>query len=369
MRDKLLKNIKRVVIKIGTSTIATESGVIDKTMARKIAAEIKLLVSSGVHVVLVSSGAIAFGMQVLNIKQRPKAVSILQACAAVGQHKLMALYDEIFGALDMHIAQILLTREDLHARNRYLNAQKTILHLLDNNVLPIINENDTVATEEIKFGDNDNLSALVANLVEADMLIILSDVDGLYDQKTVVPYVLEITQEIIKLAGGTNKHTSLGGMRTKLEAAKIVTNSGVLMVIANGKAHNIIKKIFDGEEIGTLFVPKDIKMEARKRWIAYSARSKGKIFIDEGAYIAIAQKGKSLLSSGIIDAQGDFKAGDMVNIYTVDKKEVGRGIINYSREQIIKVKGKNTKEIPCILGTKKGDEIIHRDDMVVLKTK
>ncbi|MFH1777896.1 MAG: glutamate 5-kinase [Candidatus Omnitrophota bacterium] len=368
MRDCFFPNIKRVVIKVGTSVLTSASNTIDQQEVKKIVDTIRWLRARNIRVILVSSGAIAFGMRVLGLKHRPKRLAELQACAALGQHRLMNMYDEVFSPYGCHIAQILLTADELHFRQRYLNARNTIFSLWNDNVLPIINENDTTATEEIKFGDNDKLSALVANLIEADLLIILSDVDGIYNSENeVIGVIEEITPEITRLAKGTNKATSLGGMRSKLEAAKIVTNSGISLLVANGRTPGLINKIFNGEAIGTLFIPRAAKMKARKRWIAFSCRIKGKIFIDQGAGIALIDKGKSLLCSGVINCVGNFAAGDIVGIYTNDKHEIARGITNYSNEELVKIQGRKTAEVLGILGYKNHDEIIHRNNLVILE--
>ena len=269
-RQCLLKNIKKAVVKVGTSILTIDSDKIDRNQVKRIVRELQWLHTQEIKVILVSSGAIVCGMRVLGLKHRPKNLAQLQACAAVGQHKLMDVYEEFFTKSGVHIAQILLTADGLHSRQGYINARNTVLKLWDHGIVPVINENDTIATEEIKFGDNDHLSALVAGMVEADIQVVLSDVDGFLDSSNkVISCVEKIDARFVKLARGTNKHTSLGGMKTKLEAAQVVTSSGIIMVIANGHTKNIIKQIFEGREMGTIFLPQPAKMQAKKFWKAF----------------------------------------------------------------------------------------------------
>lgn len=372
-RKELFKDIKRVVVKVGTAVLASPTCGLNDQRIEKIVDEIVDLRRSNREVILVSSGAVGAGMRALGWKEKPRTLPGKQAAAAVGQSYLMHLYERFFRKKKHLVAQILLTQDDLTARKRYLNARHTLMTLLKLNVIPIINENDSVGVEEIKFGDNDTLSALVTNLMEAELLIILSDVDGLHETDPrkrgggePIKLVERIDSKIEALGGGPGEIVSTGGMYTKLQAAKIVTNSGEPMVIANGKTPQVIRRILEGEEIGTLFLPRPEKVASRKRWIAFTRRCCGKIFVDEGAKEALKFKGKSLLPSGIVEVEGDFSEGDMVSVVNGDKEEFARGLANYSSSEIDKVKGAKTKDIKPILGYKYYDEVIHRDNLVIL---
>ncbi len=370
---ELFKDIKRVVIKVGTAVLASPATGLNGKRVEKIVDEIVDLRRSRREVILVTSGAIGAGMKALGLKERPRTLPGKQAAAAVGQSYLMHFYERFFRKRGYRVAQILLTQDDLTDRKRYLNARHTLMTLLKLNVIPIINENDSVGVEEIKFGDNDTLSALVTNLVEAGLLIILSDIDGLYatDPRKkkggkLIRLVERIDSHIEASAGGPGEITSTGGMCTKLQAARIVTNSGEPMVIANGKTPQVIRRILEGEEIGTLFLPRKEKVTSRKRWIAFTRRRCGKILVDEGAKEALRLKGRSLLPSGIMKVEGDFREGDMVSVVNGDEGEFARGLSNYSSPEIKKVKGAKTKDIKSILGYKYYDEVIHRDNLVIL---
>lgn len=361
---QLEKDYKRIVVKIGSSLFYSSDNVLDDLVVYDICRQITRLVRDGKEVVIVSSGAIAFGMNVLGLIERPNKLEDLQATAAVGQNELMNAYRKFFGK-DWFGAQILLTWEDFANRKRYLNAKNTVNALLQKrkyrmqSIVPIINENDTISTEEIKFGDNDKLSALVSNLISADLLIILSDVDGLLekDRKTVRRIVYEINQEIKELACPTDKKICVGGMSTKIEAAKIAIDSGIPCVVANGKSDNIILRILKGPNAGdtwTLFVPKKGSLSAKKRWIVFGAKTKGKIRVDAGAKLALINK-KSLLSVGVIDLEGSFESGDIVSILDLQRNEFGRGRVSISNKQLDKVKGRRFDK-----------EVIHRDNIVIL---
>jgi glutamate 5-kinase len=349
-----LKDYKRIVIKIGSSLFCSISAGVNLDAVEKFCAQVVRLVESGHEVVVVSSGAIALGMHKLKLKERPGKLDGLSAAAAIGQNELMNAYSRFLGN-KIFAAQILLTWEDFDKRDRYLNAKGTIQALLKlRNTVPVINENDSISTEEIKFGDNDTLSARVAGLVGADMLIILSDVDGLLEQdKKVVRVVDEITPQVRALASSTSKKTCVGGMLTKLDAARIAMESGIPCVIANGRKENIIFSVLDRpEESGTLFIPKG-GLLARERWIAFGTKPKGRIAVDQGAKKALSEK-KSLLSVGVILAQGDFERGDIVIVESGDA-EIARGKAGMSCREINKVKG-----VRC------AKEVIHRDDLVIL---
>ena len=328
----------------------------------------------GYDVVVVSSGAIGSGMGELGIEKRPSTLPELQAVAAIGQSKLIGAYDECFKLHGYHAAQILLTREDFEDRQRYLNTCNTIHTLFQMNAIPVVNENDTISVDEIKFGDNDALSALVTNLLNADLLIILSSVDGLYDRcptakskATVIPIVENVSHDIKQLAFDSKTARGIGGMQTKLEAASVVTNAGEAVIIANGRMDNVLKKIVQCENVGTLFLPKEEKLTSRKRWIGYTIKPKGKIYVDDGAMHALAEKGKSLLASGIVSVEGAFSKGDIVSVCKKEDRTIfARGLTNYSSEEIEKIKGCSTSHIAKVLGYKLYDEVIHRDNMVIL---
>lgn len=304
----------------------------------------------------------------LKLQNRPSILPKLQAAAAVGQSELMKLYDSLFKMGGRTVAQVLLTADDLSDRRRYLNTKNTLVTLLDYGVVPIINENDTVSVDEIKFGDNDKLSALVTNLIGANLLIILSDIDGLYSQqaKTIIATVDKITPEIKSLAKGTSKKTSVGGMVTKIEAARITTSSGIPCVVANGRDPRVLSKIIKGESVGTLFLSHTSPMVARKCWLAFDCRSKGKIVVDQGAKDALVKRGKSLLPSGIVDLKGKFKTGDVVSVVNQKGEEFARGMTNYAAAELEKIKGCRTNQIEPRLHYKYYDEVIHRDNLVIL---
>jgi glutamate 5-kinase len=366
----LFKNIKRLVVKIGTSVIS-ENEKLNNALFRSLSGQIGRLLKNKLEVVLVSSGAICAGMEVLNLKARPKDLPLLQATAAVGQNILMRMWEESFCIEGFKVAQILLTREDLIDRKRYLNARNTLNMLLRHRVVPIVNENDTVSVDEIKFGDNDYLSSLVANLVDADLLIVLSDVEGLYERDQdskrsfkIIKEVKRITPYIEGLPCGTKKEVCVGGMSSKIEAAKIAVNSGIPMVLSSTGISDVLSRVVGGDDIGTLFLPKE-KMVSRKRWIAYGSKISGQIIVDEGAKTALISSRKSLLASGILDCKGDFRTGGIVSITDVKKNEFARGLTNYSSEEIKKIKGLKSALIEQALGYRYYDEVIHRDNLVV----
>jgi len=351
------KQYKRIVVKIGSSLLYAEKNKLDSRLFTGIAAQVAALVEEGREIILVSSGAIAYGMAILKLESRPRELSYLQAAAAVGQHELMHAYNGALKEKSLACAQVLLTWEDFDDRRRYLNAKNTLLALLKLGTVPVINENDTVSTEEIKFGDNDRLSALVASLVSADLLVILSDVDGLLmkDKKTLVRVVSEITPQIKALAGPSAGRTTVGGMSTKIEAARIAVDSGVPCVITNGRCPDILLSVLkEPESHGTLFIPKKGYLAARGRWIAFSAKPKGKIIVDDGAKSALLNK-KSLLSVGVIAVGGSFAEGDVVVIMDKQNCEFARGKTSLSSSQLEKVKG-----------SRHDKEAVHRDNLVIL---
>ena len=364
---KLKKNAK-IVIKIGSSILTSDTNQIDIKKMGIIVSQVCRLKEDGFDVVLVSSGAIACGMEKLGLDKRPDSVLDSCATASVGQILLMRDYEELFRRDGYLPAQILLTSDGLHDRKRYLNARNTIFTLFERvNIIPIVNENDAVATDEIKFGDNDMLSAQVACLIDADILIILSNVDGLYnDRKELVPEVPEITDGIYEWAKGPQKKASIGGMITKLEAAKVAVNSGISVVIANGNKEDTVLRICRGEKEGTCFSPKADRISAKKRWIAFSCKDCGRIIIDAGAKQALLEKGTSLLAIGVVGLEGDFSFGDLVIICGEDGREIARGLTNYSAEELDRIKRKKTAQIEEILGGKSYDEVVHRDNLAVI---
>jgi glutamate 5-kinase len=346
---------------------------LDDSVIKEIARQVSNLYKSGYEIILVSSGAIISGIKELNLKEIPRDIPNKQAAAAVGQSHLIGKYERHFKKEGLKVAQILLTHDDLSNRVRYLNAKNTILTILSHKVIPIINENDTVAVDEIKFGDNDTLSAMVANLIEADLLIILSDVKGLYraDPKLnpaaeLIPVVRKITHEIEMMVGDSKSITGVGGMATKLQAAKMMSLAGIPAIIVDGKCKGIIEAAIIGEEVGTLFLPEEDKLSSKKHWIAYTLKSKGRLKLDDGAKSVLISNGKSLLPSGVIDLDGRFESGDMVSCIDTQNREFARGLVNYSSKELKKIKGIHSSRIEDILGYKIVDEVIHRDNLVIL---
>lgn len=374
IREKI-KLSKRVVVKVGTRILTDQNGKLNLIYIEKVIKQIADLRAQGKEVLLVSSGAIGAGIGKLNLATKPTILAQKQAVAAIGQGHLIQLYEKLFAKYQITIAQILLTREDLRDRKRYLNSRNTLLSLLKYGVIPIINENDTVATEEIEFGDNDTLSALVGSLVGADLLIILSTVDGLYSKNPediknkkgeckLINYVPEITKKIMSYASNSGAKLGTGGMFTKLQAANIAVDSGVDTILANGKKEGIIKEIFNCKNVGTYIPAKKIALSLRKRWLAYGPLSQGSIIIDDGAKKAIVNFGKSLLPSGIIDIKGSFNKGEMVKVETMTNF-VGRGLTNYSSADLTKIKGLQSKAIIDLFGQSAKKEAVHRDKLVI----
>lgn len=364
-------NIRRVVVKVGSSTLSHSTGKLNINQMEQLVRELANLKNAGKEVILVSSGAQGAGIGRLGLTSKPKTIPEKQAVAAIGQGLLMHMYEKLFSEYGIVVAQVLLTREDIMDRKRFLNARNALNALLQMEAVPIINENDTIAVDEIKVGDNDTLSALVATLIDAELLIILSDIDGLYtgnpnfDKNAVfIPLVTEINEDIEKLAGGSGSKLGTGGMVTKIHAAKIAMNSGFPMIIAHGKQEKVISRIIGGDSIGTLFLPRETRLHSKKRWIAFGSCVHGKIYIDEGAQKALMEEGKSLLPSGIIEVEGDFEMGNTVCVWFNDR-EIGRGIVNYSSEDTQRIKGKKSREIAKLLGHKDFDEVIHRNNFVL----
>ena len=367
-RKDILKDIKRIVIKVGTSTLTFPDMRLNLGHIDSLVDELVQARKSGKDVILVTSGAIAAGMGKLGWDVRPKTIPRQQAAAAIGQSHLMNAYAESFGGHGQLVAQVLLTQADISDRKRYINASNTLSTLLQCGVIPIINENDTVAVDEIKVGENDTLAALVTNQIKANLLLILSDVDGFYDSsEQVISVVPSITPELRGMAGGSGSETALGGMITKLRAAEIVTGAGEVMVIANGKKPGVITRVLEGYDEGTIFLPRSDKMTGRKRWIAYSLPCRGAIKVDAGAKRALIERGRSLLPSGIIEVSGDFEFGDAVRCVDENDEEFARGLTNYSIAEADMIKGKRTDQIEPLLGYMYYDEVIHRDNLVILE--
>ena len=367
-----LSDVQRIVVKVGSSTIS-EGAHLNEAALDGLVHDLALVKQEGVEVILVTSGAIAAGWPQLGLRQRPQTLPRLQAAAAVGQIQLMTSYKERFRNYGQRTALMLLTREDFSNRKRYTRMNDTLRELLHLDVIPIINENDTVVVDEIRVGDNDTLSAHVTNLAQAQLLVILSDQEGFYTadprhdpRAALLHTVPTISDDIWQAAGDAGTAGGTGGMVTKLRAADIVTGSGEMMVIAHGQEPLVVTRLLKGELIGTLFLPNS-RISGRKRWIAYSRPPKGRLFVDKGARNALVQRGKSLLPAGISRVEGNFNYSDTVSCLTEDGAEFARGLVNYSAAETLKLAGKQTRDIEKILGYRDYDEIIHRDNLVLLE--
>ncbi len=367
-------HLKRIVVKVGSTTLSTTTGRLDEKQVKALVAQMAALYREGVELVLVSSGAIASGMESLGMRERPADIPGMQAAASVGQGKLVHLYSQLFAEYAIEVGQILLTQYDVTHRTQYLNARNTLDRLLQLGVIPIVNENDTVAVDEIKFGDNDTLAALVAGLIKADLLIALTDIDGLFtadpkkDPKAeLVKRVDRITPAIEKLAADTDSELSVGGMTTKIRAAKIAMTSQVGMIIANGRTRNVISQIYKGKELGTFFAPLERKVPSSKHWIAFGDKAAGRITVDDGARDALLHKNKSLLPAGVLSCKGDFAVGDTVEIADARGKVFARGKTNFDCAEAKRIKGMQTKDAAKTLGERYCKEVIHRDCLVILE--
>jgi glutamate 5-kinase len=375
IRKDIIKKVRRVVVKLGSYVLTTPSWKLDRKVFSDIARSVARLHQQGIQVVLVSSGAIASGMGTLGLAERPRVLAQEQATAAIGQIRLMAFWERVFAPLGMHAAQILLTHSDLRDRKRFLNARHTVDSVFDFNAVPVINENDTVVVDEIKFGDNDHLSSLVTNLVQADLLIILTDIDGVYDSDPravstarLIPLIRTVDSSVEQLAAGTRSRISRGGMATKIRAARTAALFGVPTIIANGKTPGNLLTVFSGKQVGTLILPEQNKLTSRKHWIAFTLKPQGSIQVDDGAKTAMVEKGRSLLPSGIIAVRGDFSPGEAVSCCDRGGVDFARGIVAYSSADIDRIKGLKSAQIEAVLGCCGDAEVIHRDDMVVLTT-
>jgi glutamate 5-kinase len=370
-RKELLKPVKRAVIKVGSGVLTTKTG-LNKGIIDGLTTDICALRKKGIEVILISSGAIASGLKKIGFSKRPQSVSQQQAIAAIGQSSLIMAYETAFGRQGYTVAQILLTRDDLTHRRRYLNARNTLLTLLSWKILPIINENDTVVVDEIKFGDNDNLSAMVTNLTESHLLVNLTDIEGLFDKDprtnkdaSIIRVIEKVDRKVTRFAGAIPGFLGTGGMASKIKAAHKVSLGGVPTIIANGLKPNIIMRIFSGKEEGTLFLPQEVSLSCRKHWIAFTKSPKGEIVIDLGAEKAIVKNGKSLLPSGIKEVRGRFSLGNSVMLINEKGKEIAVGMVNYHSGDIGKIMGAKTSEIQSRLGFKNDDEVIHRDNLIL----
>lgn len=369
-----LKKAKRIVIKVGTSTITYANGKRNFSQIDRLAREISDLQNQGKEMILVTSGAVAVGVDRMGLPGKPKTIPGKQAAAAVGQGVLMHTYEKFFADYGQIVAQVLITKTEAIDRHRYTNTRNTFMELMRQRVIPIVNENDVVALDELKIGDNDNMSALVAGIVDADLVIILSDVDGLYTANpqthpdaVIVPEVAEITPEIEASAGGVGSSRGTGGMATKIQASKAATSSGIHLVIASGTEKNAITRVLQGEELGTLFVSRENRLQFRKRWLAFGAKIAGSIVVDDGCAKAIRKAGGcSILPAGVFAVQGEFLPGSTVSVIDKDAHELARGLVHYSSAELEQIKGCNSGEIANILGHKNFDEVIHRDDLVIL---
>ncbi|GMR16084.1 MAG: glutamate 5-kinase [Gammaproteobacteria bacterium] len=368
-----IKNTKRCVIKIGSALLTNDGAGLNVAGIATWVEQISYLQKNGVEVVLVSSGAVAEGMCRLGITKRPDALHDLQAAAAVGQMGLIQSYESEFQKYDLHTAQILLTHDDLSNRQRYLNARNTVRSLLKLGVVPVINENDTVVTDEIRFGDNDTLAALVSNLVEADYLLILTDQNGLFDRNprehTDARLISEASandNSLVAMAEGGAGTFGRGGMATKVSAAKLAARSGTSTLIAAGNENNVIQRVFYGEELGTLLYSEDNPVTARKQWLAGHLQIQGQLILDNGAVKKLCESGSSLLAVGVSAVQGEFSRGEIVSCVTEDGNEIARGLVNYNAGDVEKIKGKASNEIESILGYIDDAELIHRDNLVLI---
>jgi glutamate 5-kinase len=370
-RAALMAGVKRVVLKLGTRMLTHGPYTLDTAALARLALDIADLRRSGHEIVIVSSGAIAAGMGRMEVTSRPRSIPRLQALASIGQNLLMNAYESALGAHDIPVAQVLLTIDDLHSRKRYVNAQNTLDELIRMGVVPVVNENDAVGTEEVTVGDNDNLSAYVAGITGADLLVLFTDVDGLYDAHpdsgsghgTVIPMVERITPEIEALCGDPGDIAAVGGMRTKIAAAGRILTAGGMMVIANGRSHKL-SDILDGEQAGTLFTSTETGLTSRRNWIATTAQVRGSLTVDSGAVTAIEKRNSSLLPTGVTAVEGVFDIGDVVAVRDPGGNEIARGVAQYAAADVIRIMGCHSDGIDDILGFSNGATIIHRDDLV-----
>jgi glutamate 5-kinase len=372
-RQQWLAQARRLVVKVGSSVLSRGEIGLHRGTVGQLAGALASLRARGIEVILVSSGAILAGMETLALCERPRDLPLKQAAAAVGQSHLMRAYEEAFQPNGLKVAQILLTREDLFSRGRYLNARNTLFTLLRLGIVPIINENDTVAVREIQFGDNDTLSALVANLVEADLLVILTDTEGLFSgdprkdpAATLIPLVRPQDAVDSFCAEDAGSAASIGGMSSKVLAARRAAMAGIPTVVTSGLRGEALDAVLRGENVGTFFVPSRSRMRSRKRWLAFASQPRGGIVVDAGAREALVAGGKSLLPSGIRTTRRNFRVGDVVSLLDLEDREFARGLANYGRDEVEQIKGLKSHEIADALGHKPYDEVVHRDNLVIV---
>lgn len=370
-------SVRRLVVKIGSSSLVDERNRLDEPQVKALADQLATLRESGIEVICVSSGAVAAGLNSLNFSRRPDDLPSLQAAASTGQARLIGLYRDIFAQHEIPIGQVLLSHADLRSRERHLNARNTLSRLLQCGAVPIINENDTVAVDEIRVGDNDILSALVACLVRADLLILLTSADGLLsatpgrnaqtdDEATVIPLIESITPDIRALAGESTSPIATGGMKSKLNAVDMVTRAGERAVIACGRTERVLMRLMRGERLGSLFQPRPTKMRGRQRWIAFFDHPQGELYLDAGAASAVRDRGSSLLAIGITSITGSFSRGMPVRLIDPDGNEFARGLVNYPADELQRIRGKKSGQIESILGRREYDEVVHRDNLTLL---
>jgi glutamate 5-kinase len=374
-RSETVSGVKKVLIKIGSAVLTGKDG-LDRQIIDHLVEEIAALKKEGRQVVIVTSGAIASGKHRMGITGPLKSMPQKQAAAAIGQGRLMRVYSSAFRKHDLYVGQILLTNSDLVDRKRYLNVRNTLNTLMDWGVIAVINENDSVSVDEIRFGDNDHLAAMIANLMEANLVINLTITEGLYDKNPekskkakVIPLVKEFTEDLEAAATSETSDVGTGGMRSKVIAAKKVAASGIPYIIASGKRKGVLGEIFSGAETGTLFLPLSEHLNSRKYWIAFTLKSRGRLIIDEGAKKALVREGKSLLPSGIVDVEGEFNIGDPVTCVDCEGTALAKGLVNYTSAEVHKIMGLKTSRIEQVLGYKDYDEVIHRDNLAVAKEK
>jgi glutamate 5-kinase len=372
MQRQVLESVRLVVVKLG-SAVLTEEGRLNQPFFARFAREIDELRSHGYRFIVVTSGAVAAGLEALGFAAPPRTIPEKQACAAVGQLRLMRQYEQEFSAYDRVVAQLLLTADDIRHRRRYLNARNTLKALLAADILPLVNENDTVVVREMKFGDNDNLAALLTSLAEVDLLLLLTDLDGVYDcdpklggQARLIPLIEEVDEEVAALACDSKTCVGTGGMQSKLEAARKAAAYGIPTVIANGRRPGVMARILSGEEEGTLFLPRSRRLSGRQHWLAFAVEPRGTLVLDDGAVRALVERKTSLLPAGIVRVEGDFEVGDPVSCCDLEGREIARGLAAYSSADIGRIRGCHSKEIVARLGFNAGDDVIHRDNLVLV---
>jgi len=375
MKKFKFSQAEKIVIKLGSSIVTNDGRGLDEKCLSSLIKQIAILNSHKKKIVLVSSGAIAAGLKKLKIKKRPNALSELQSAAAVGQMDLVQVYERLFSQNNLIAAQVLLTHDDLSDRKRYLNARSTIFNLINKNVIPVINENDTVASEEIRFGDNDSLAAMVANLIEADLLVLLTDQEGLFssdpradNNAKLIDHAYVDDNNLDKLASGTNSEIGTGGMTTKIMAARRAALSGTHTIIASGRRVNILENLRNDQDIGTFLQSREFKLVARKKWLADNLKLKGKIYIDQGAEKALVDQGKSLLVAGVVKVTGNFDRGEVIQCVNESGSEILRGLVNYNSEEVKRIIGVSSDKIETILGYVNESSLIHRNNMIIIPT-